>query len=99
MSRFKSQSEEKMADLDHESGGRRGGYASRGPPGRRPLSWSQIPPKLTRACPPAGTAQGDLAAHRCRGGPVLLQKKGCLHVCNVRSDRTLLFRLRVHRQL
>lgn len=30
MSRFKSQSEEKMADLDHESGGRRGGYASRG---------------------------------------------------------------------
>ncbi len=27
MSRFKSQSEEKMADLDHESGGRRSGYA------------------------------------------------------------------------
>ena len=30
MSRFKSQSEAKLADLDHESGGRRGGYASRG---------------------------------------------------------------------
>ena len=35
MSRFKSQSEEKMADLDHESGGRRGGYASRGRRGGR----------------------------------------------------------------
>ncbi len=33
MSRFKSQSEEKMADLDHESNGRRGGGG--GPRGRR----------------------------------------------------------------
>jgi S1 RNA binding domain protein len=31
MSRFKSQSEEKMADLDHETSNRRGGgYAPRG---------------------------------------------------------------------
>ena len=36
MSRFKSQSEEKMADLDHETNNRRGGgYASRGRGGRR----------------------------------------------------------------
>ncbi len=35
MSRFKSQSEEKMADLDHETNNRRGGgYAPRGA-GRR----------------------------------------------------------------
>ena len=37
MSRFKSQSEEKMADLDHETNNRRGGgYAPPQPP--RPLS-------------------------------------------------------------
>ena len=36
MSRFKSQSEEKMADLDHETNTRRGGgYAPRGRGGRR----------------------------------------------------------------
>ena len=36
MSRFKSQSEEKMADLDHETNNRRGGgYAPRGRGGRR----------------------------------------------------------------
>ena len=35
MSRFKSQSESKLADLDHESGGRRGGSASRGRRGGR----------------------------------------------------------------
>lgn len=35
MSRFKSQSEEKMADLDHETNNRRGGgYAPRGRRGR-----------------------------------------------------------------
>ena len=36
MSRFKSQSEEKMADLDHETNNRRGGgYAPRSRGGRR----------------------------------------------------------------
>ncbi len=36
MSRFKSQSEEKMADLDHETNNRRvGGYAPRGRRGSR----------------------------------------------------------------
>ena len=35
MSRFKSQSESKLADLDHESGGRRGGSAARGRRGGR----------------------------------------------------------------
>lgn len=35
MSRFKSQSESKLADLDHESGGRRGGSSARGRRGGR----------------------------------------------------------------
>ena len=52
MSRFKSQSEEKMADLDHETNNRRGGgYAPRSPRGRggrRGYKYHQ------RACPQRG---------------------------------------------
>ena len=65
MSRFKSQSEEKMADLDHETNNRRGGgYAPRSRRGRRaadqnaqnrPVPWSGgsvFSPKRKRKEPP-----------------------------------------------
>ncbi len=55
MSRFKSQSEEKMADLDHETNNRRGGgYAPRSRRGRPEPSHQPDHKERTQACPRSG---------------------------------------------